>query len=79
MQQLLLIAWVGTFQRLDLPGQRQLYGRQQARLSRTILAMNKHDVGVERRMDLAADAAEIVDVEALEDKIVHVCSSPGSN
>jgi hypothetical protein len=40
--------------------------------------MDKHDLGVEGRMDLAADAAEIFDIEALEDEVAHDCSSPGS-
>ncbi len=76
---MLLIAWVSALQRLDIPGQRQLDGRQQARLSRTILAMDKHDLGVERRMDLAADTSEILNVEALENEVAHDCSSPSSD
>src|SRR5262245_60347220 len=78
IQQLFLIGWVSAIQLSDLSGQRQLDGRKQACFSRTIFAMHNHDLCVERRIDLAPYAAEIFDVDTLEDEVAHDGSSLGS-
>jgi hypothetical protein len=62
---------VSPLKRLHATSQSQFHGRQKTGFARAVLTVKQNDVGVERRVDVAANAMKIGDVEGLQQDFAH--------